>query len=178
MNPARLLSITIDNTFPTAPDTPDLLTTSDTGTCAGCDTDNITSDTTPTFQINNVTNGLTVDLLRDSNPPTGTPVVVASGGATSTSIQLTDPSAPAGNYTYTSRQTNGIGNSTSSVSGLIVTIDTTAPAAPGTPDLTTDTGTCGVCGTDNITNTTGPSVRHREHHQRRYESNSTAAQLW
>ena len=146
------LNVTIDNSSPTAPDTPDLVDASDTGLSI---TDNITSDTTPTFNITSVTSGFTVDLLRDGNPVTGIPVVVATGVAAGTSIQLTDPSAPAGTYTYTSRQTNGLGNSTSSASALTVTIDTTPPAAPGTPNLQDGSDTFGVGGTgtntDNIT---------------------------
>ena len=150
-DPSAGLSVTIDNSVPPTPGTPDLVDASDTGLSI---TDNITSDTTPTFNITSVTSGFTVDLLRDGNPVTGTPVVVISGVAAGATIQLTDPSAPAGTYTYTSRQTNGIGNATSSAAALTVVIDTTPPFAPGTPDLQAASDSFGSTGsnTDNITN--------------------------
>jgi|GEM_PF-958927 len=152
------LLVTIDTSTPAAPDAPNLDDASDTGIL---NNDNLTNDTTPTFTIGNVTNGFTVYLLRDDDGPGGNPpAVVASGTASGTSIQLTDPSAPQGTYVYTSRQSNGV-NSTDSATGLTVVVDTTPPAAPGTPDLQAGSDTFGVGGTgtnsDNITNASSRS---------------------
>ncbi len=102
------------------PSTPDLQDASDTG---ASNTDNITSDNTPTFDIAGVTSGALVELLRDG-------AVVASGTASGTSISLSDATAPAdGTYSYTARQTSGGGGTGTQSTALSITIDTAAPTA-------------------------------------------------
>ena len=121
------------------PQAPDLQSASDTGLSA---TDNITSTTTPVFDIAGVVNGATVDLLRDGTP-------IATGTAVGTTIALTDPSAPVGTHVYTARQT--VAGGTSPVStGLSVTIDTTPPPVPSI-DLNAASDS-GISSTDNLTN--------------------------
>jgi hypothetical protein len=140
--------ITIDTTTPATPNTPDLDATSDSG---ASNSDDLTNATAPVFTIGNVTNTFTVELLRDN-------VVVQSGVAAGSTIQLTDPGNPsAGPHNYTARQTNGVTPSAQSGT-LLVNFDRTAPAAPGTPDLQagSDSFGAGTGGTnsDNITNAT------------------------
>ncbi len=139
---------------PAAPNAPDLDAASDTGTSS---TDNLTSDTSPTFTITGVVNGAFVELLRDDdgagpNPP----VVVASGTAAGVSIQLTDPSVTSGSYDYTARQTVGGAPTSASSSALTVTIDTSTPAAPNAPNLD-DASDTGTLNNDNLTNDTTPT---------------------
>ena len=141
------------------PNPPVLDPASDTGVVG----DNTTADTSPTFNISGVVPGALVELLRDGNPVTGTqsPVAGGSGTAVGTTIQLTDPNAPAGSYTYSARQTVG-GTSVSPESSPLtpLTIDTTTPATPDAPDLTaaSDSFGVGTTGTDsdNLTNATAP----------------------
>jgi CSLREA domain-containing protein len=137
--------ITIDTSTPATPDTPDLQAVSDSGISSS---DNLTNAINPVFDIGNVTNTFTVELLRDGN-------VVASGVANSSTIQLTDNNPSEGAHNYTARQTNGVTPSSQSAP-LQVTFDRTAPPAPGTPDLqaASDTFGAGTGGTntDNITN--------------------------
>ncbi|MDT5060593.1 MAG: trimeric autotransporter adhesin, partial [Acidobacteriota bacterium] len=132
---------------PAAPGKPDLQAASDTG---ASNTDDVTNDTTPTFDIAGVTPGAVVELLRDGNPTTPATTGIASG----TTISLTDNTISCAGvcvYSYSARQTVGGAPTSDPSAALSVTIDTTAPAAPGTPDLqpTSDTGTSN---TDDITN--------------------------
>jgi CSLREA domain-containing protein len=140
------LTVTIDNSSPSAPGTPDLQAASDSGSDP---TDNITNISPRLFDVAITVDATgTIELLRNG-------VSVDSKPSTTATVTLTDSTPAAdGPYTYTARQTNALGNSTSSASGLIVNLDTTAPAAPGTPDLTTDSG---ANTTDNLTNATTPS---------------------
>lgn len=139
------LSVTIDASAPAAPGTPDLQAGSDTGPS---DTDNITSETTPTFDIASTENGATVELLRNGS-------VVASGTGNGGIVALTDPSAPNGTFSYSARQRDSADNQSTSGS-LSVTIDGTPPAAPGAPDLQAASDS-GISDTDNLTNVTNPT---------------------
>ncbi|AFM14716.1 beta strand repeat-containing protein [Turneriella parva] len=140
------LSITIDTSAPAATGTPDLQAASDLGSST---TDNITNDTTPTFDISCVT-GTTVQLYSDA-VATGTSGTCASG-----TVTLTSGSLGAGSRTITAVQTDPAGNASVASAGLSVTIDTTADAATGTPDLQAASDT-GSSNSDNITNDTTPT---------------------
>jgi hypothetical protein len=96
---------------------PDLQAASDTG---ASNTDNVTSDDTPTFDIAGLESGAEVELLRDGT-------VVATGTAGDATLSLTDASAPDGIHTYTARQSAASGTSAQS-SGLSVRIDATGPS--------------------------------------------------
>jgi CSLREA domain-containing protein len=140
--PSTAVSIKVD----TAPDAPDLTTDSNVAN------DNITNVNQPTFNITNVSAGRNVDLLRNG-------IVVKSGTAAGTSIQLTDgpPAVADGNsYSYTARQTLGAFTGAESAALTPVVIDTNAPAV-STPvlDLSSDSGTAG----DNLTNDTTPTMK-------------------
>ena len=147
------LSVTIDTTA-AAPSTLDLQAGSDTGIS---DTDDVTSDTTPTF-TGTGENGATVTLFRDDNSngvvdggeSLGTAVVAGSAWSI-TSSALTD-----GSYNIRSIQTDVAGNTSAASAILSTAIDTAAPAAPSTPELDAGSDT-GASDTDNLTNDTTPT---------------------
>ena len=145
--PSGALTVTTDNTIPSAPSVPDLATSSDTGTS---NTDNITSDTTPTLTGTAEANA-TVQLLAEA-------VVVGTGTASgSGDWSITSSVLSAGTYSFTAIQTDAAGNGPSAASvGLSVTIDTAVPAAPSTPDLDAASD-AGPSSTDNITSDTTPT---------------------
>lgn len=96
---------------------PDLQVASDTGIS---NTDNITNSRNPSFNINAVSAGATVQLFRDDQ-------LIASTTATENTVMLTDVSAPAnGTFRYSALQiVNNV--LVSRTAPLEVTIDTTAP---------------------------------------------------
>lgn len=138
---------------PAAPGTPNLDDASDTGPN---NSDDITSDTTPTFTINGVTSGATVKLYRDDDGAGGNPpAVVQTGIAAGTSIQLTDPNAPASAtpYLYSATQTLSGAPESNQSGQLSVTVNTSAPGVPSNPDLQdTVSSDSGASQTDNYTN--------------------------
>jgi hypothetical protein len=109
---------TVDHTAPNAPSTPDMSTGTDSGSS---NTDNITSNTTPTF-TGTAESGSTVTLY-DTDGTTVLGTTTATGGSWSiTSSSLSD-----GSHTLTAKSTDAAGNVSSGSSGLSVTIDATAP---------------------------------------------------
>ncbi|MFO1480420.1 MAG: Ig-like domain-containing protein [Turneriella sp.] len=90
------MSITIDTTADAAPGAPDLQAASDTGSSS---TDNITNDTTPTFDISCVT-GSVVQLYSDA-VATGTFATCASS-----TVTLTAGALAAGSRSITAVQTD------------------------------------------------------------------------
>ncbi|KZN59783.1 hypothetical protein N473_02405, partial [Pseudoalteromonas luteoviolacea CPMOR-1] len=139
----------VDNVAPNAPSTPDLDAGSDTG---GSNTDNVTSDTTPTFS-GTAESGSTVRLYSDQSGST----VIGSGTATGGNWQITTSTLSATTHAITAKATDASNNESSASSGLSVTIDTTAPNAPSTPDLSASSDS-GTSNTDNITNDTTPTI--------------------
>jgi subtilisin-like proprotein convertase family protein len=132
------LSVTIDTTAPAAPTAPDLQALSDTalpgtpGYRAGVtDIDNLTSDTTPAFDVGNLEAGATIELLRNG-VVVRTLLNVGPGVAA-----ITDDAAAVapGTYSYTVRQYDRAGNLGAASGALSVTIDTAPPVAPLAPDL-------------------------------------------
>ncbi len=136
------ISVTVDTTPPSLPSVPDLLASSDTGSS---NSDNLTTDTTPSFKFSNIEVGAIVKLLRDG----AVVATLTSGGGGSAT--LTDPAVPAGQFNYTAIQTDLAGNSSGTTSSLQVTIVSAAVAAPALPDLLS-TKDSGSDNTDNITN--------------------------
>ena len=140
------LTVTTDTKVPAAPSKPDLDAASDTGTSS---TDNITSDTTPTFSGTSEANA-TVELRANGLP-------VGSVASTGTSWTITSIALGAGTYSFTAVQTDGAGNGPSTASGgLSVTIGAAVPAPPSAPDLVAASDT-GPSSTDNITSDTTPT---------------------
>jgi CSLREA domain-containing protein len=122
------------------PDAPVLDPASDSGTLG----DNITNDTSPTFNITNVVNTATVKLFRDG-------VEVASGAAAGTTIQLTDPSVPNGTFSYTAKQIfNAVTSDPSAGTSITITIKPSAPDLDAASDS-------GASSTDNYTNDATPT---------------------
>ena len=142
-NASAALSITVDTSVG-ATGLPDLQTSSDSGSST---TDNITSDTTPTFDVSCET-GTTVQIYVDGTA-SGSSGTCASSTVTLTTATLTDAT-----YTITAKQTDTAGNVSSASSSLSVTIDSTG-TSPGVPDLQTASDT-GSSSTDNITSATSP----------------------
>ncbi|CDL00463.1 conserved protein of unknown function [Magnetospirillum gryphiswaldense MSR-1 v2] len=139
-------TFTLDNSAPAAPSAPDMTA----GTDSGTDTDNITSDTTPTFRGTAEANAIVK--LYDTDGTTEIGSVTADGVGNWT---ITVSALSAGAHTITAKATDTAGNQGAASTGLAVTIDTAAPAAPSAPDMTadTDSGT----DTDNITSDTTPT---------------------
>jgi hypothetical protein len=136
-----------DVTPPNPPSTPDLAATSDTGTSS---TDNITSDTTPTFTGTAEANA--VVKLYDGATQVGSQTL--TGGATAWSI--TSSTLGSGGHSITATATDAAGNTSGSSGALSITIDVTAPNPPSTPDLAASSDT-GSSTTDNITSDTTPT---------------------
>lgn len=111
-------TITVDNTAPVAPGTPDLLATSDTGIS---NSDNVTASTTPQFTSSCVT-GSTVRFFHGGSTLIGAATCSATSSATIISSTLTS-----GTYSITAQQSDAVGNTSSSSSALSVTIDNSAP---------------------------------------------------
>jgi hypothetical protein len=110
------LSVTIDTTAPSAPGTPDMTSGTDTGISS---TDNITSDTTPTFDIS-CESGATVTLLNGSTS-------LGTGSCSGSTVSITSSALSEGSPSITARQADTAGNISATSSALSTTIDATAP---------------------------------------------------
>jgi hypothetical protein len=137
-----VLSVTIDTIALPAPTAPDLLAASD----SGVSTDNITSDTTPTF-TGTADIGARVILYDGAT-------AVGNGVATDGTWTITASALPNGIHTITAKTEDLAGNPSVASEALLVTIDTTI-ALPTVPDLVaaSDSGVS----TDNITNVATPT---------------------
>ncbi|MFI5377668.1 MAG: Ig-like domain-containing protein [Tepidisphaerales bacterium] len=132
---SEVLTVTLDTEAPDTPPAPDLDAGSDSGIS---NTDNITNDNTPTF---NITAGPYYRLYRDG---------VLISGLYETSPTFTATVQADGSADYCLYAVDAAGN-VSAASSLNVTIDTVAPSAPAAPDLDASTDS-GLSSTDNITN--------------------------
>ncbi|MEE2730745.1 MAG: Ig-like domain-containing protein [Pseudomonadota bacterium] len=142
------LVINIDTTTPTAPSTPDLDAGSDTGSSS---TDNLTSDTTPTFTGTAEANS-TITLTSSVDGVVGVATADGSGNWSVTASVLSS-----GSHNLTVYATDSAGNSSATSAALAITIDASAPSAPATPDLSAASDT-GSSSTDNITADTTPTI--------------------
>ena len=143
------LAVTIDNTAPGFTAVPDLEAASDTGVS---NTDNITADTSPVFDVVGVEAGATLKLLRD-----GVVVTTLTNTAGGT-VPIADAGpVPDGVHQYSSIQIDVAGNVGPVSGALAVTIDTQSPTfVPGVPDLEAASDS-GPSSTDNYTNVTRPT---------------------
>ena len=146
-SPATAVPVTIDTLAPTAP-TADVAALSDTGTS---NTDNITSDNTPTIEgSGNPGDTITVTF------PTGEVLTttVAPNGTWSVTPTLALPDGP---QNVTVAATDKAGNTgPSSTVPLTIGVDTTGPSAPfADVAASSDSGTSN---TDNITSDTTPTI--------------------
>ncbi|MFZ2268532.1 MAG: Ig-like domain-containing protein [Azonexus sp.] len=142
------LTIVIDTTAPVAPSAPDMSSGSDSGSSS---TDNITSNTTPTFTGSAEANSTVKLYDTDGTTLLGTSTADGSGNWSITSATLAE-----GTHTLTTRATDAAGNISLASAGLALTIDTSAPIAPSAPDLSAGSDS-GTSGTDNITSNTTPT---------------------
>ena len=139
---------TVDRDAPSAPSTPDMTAGTDTGTS---NTDNLTSDTTPTFTGTSEANA-TITVSSSASGSLGT---TAANGAGSWSF-TPGGALSAGVQTITATATDAAGNVSSASSGLSITIDASAPSAPSTPDMSAASD-LGASDTDNLTSDTTPT---------------------
>lgn len=123
------LSVEVDTIAPSAPATPDLDASSDTGLSS---TDNITSDTTPLL-TGSCTTGDTIKLYVDNSQTSASTLCSAGTFSINTPDPLTN-----GAHNIGVTATDAAGNSSSESTGLSVTIDTGAPLAPTVDSLITN----------------------------------------
>jgi hypothetical protein len=127
-------SYTFDNTAPSAPSTPDLISGDDSG---ALNTDNVTSKTTPTF-TGTAESGSTVTLY-DTNGTTVLGTAVATGGTWSIPSSALSQTT----HTLTVKAVDLAGNVSSASSPLSVTIDTAAPTSVALSTNSAATSTAG-----------------------------------
>jgi subtilisin-like proprotein convertase family protein len=130
--PSTALGITIDTTAPASPSAPDLAPASDLG---ASNTDDITSDTTPTFNGTAEANSA-VELLEGATP-LGSSTADGAGNWSITSSALAD-----GLHIIVAEATDAAGNASVVSNTLSVTIDTTVPTlsiTSGETDPTSNT---------------------------------------
>ncbi|CAO3441367.1 hypothetical protein [Azospirillum endophyticum] len=143
-------AIVIDTTAPGAPTAPDMTAGTDSGSSS---TDNVTSNTTPTFTGTAEPNSTVTLYDTDGTTVLGTGTTDGSGNYSVTPTTALTP----GTHTLTVKARDAAGNVSSVSGGLSVTIDTSAPAAPGTPVLPAASDT-GLSASDGITRTTTPTI--------------------
>ncbi|MDC1011784.1 Ig-like domain-containing protein, partial [Flavobacteriaceae bacterium] len=133
---------------PTPTVAPDLEAASDAGPSS---TDNLTNVTTPTFSGTVTPSGLTVWLYQ------GSTAVASVTAANDGSYTISPTSAlTSGDYVFTIKTENAVGNFSGSSPPLNVTIQTT-PQAPTAPTLKPETD-LGLSNSDNITSDSTPSI--------------------
>jgi len=137
----------IDTSTPAAAGAPDLAASSDTGVS---DTDNITTDGTPTF-TGTVEAGALVALLRN-----GIEVASKFADASTGAYSITQGGNLVGGATYTIRVSDRAGNVAADSSGITVTVENAFPAAPSSIDLQAGSDT-GSSDTDDVTQDTTPT---------------------
>lgn len=145
---AALNPVIIDTVAPDAPNAPDLLAASDTGES---DTDNVTSDNTPTFIGSGGVAGHTVTILANGSA-VGSALVAGGGSWSVTTSPLADNS-----YSITARYTDLAGNQSLDSAALNpVVINTESLSRPSAPDLDAASDT-GSSNSDNITSDNTPT---------------------
>jgi outer membrane protein OmpA-like peptidoglycan-associated protein len=145
------LNMTLDTVAPSAPAAPDLVAASDTGTS---NSDNLTSDSTPSMSGGFVPDGSTVTINgRKADGSTVSCSYVASSTVTSCDL----PTMSDGTWSMSATVADPAGNVSTAGPSLDISIDATPPSAPSTPDLlpASDSGTSN---TDNITSDSTPDV--------------------
>ena len=144
-------AIVVDTTVPAAPSTPDLVDASDLGSS---NTDNLTSDFTPTFTGTAEPDAL-VRFYRAGAIVIGDTTATAGGGWTFTVPSLF--ALGSGTHNITARATNALGNTGAASAALAITIDSSPPVAGSISSPVAD-GTYGVGAVIPITITFNESV--------------------
>ncbi|MBN3582283.1 gliding motility-associated C-terminal domain-containing protein [Algoriphagus aestuarii] len=143
-------AVFVDAVPPAAPSTPDLSASSDTGSS---NTDNITSDNTPTFIGTAEANSLVS--LRSN--VIGTLGAVFADGTGNWSFTPGTPIADGG-HEITAVSSDNAGNTSIASASLQIEIDTQAPAIPNVPDLLAGDDS-GISDSDNLTNVRNPTIQ-------------------
>jgi hypothetical protein len=112
------LALTVDTTPPAAPSIPDLDAASDTGSS---DTDNITSDTTPSFS-GTAENDASIELFSDQDGSIGSATADGAGN-----WQITANALSLATHAITAQATDAAGNQGTASASLSVEVDTDAP---------------------------------------------------
>ena len=133
-----------------APNTPDLDTSSDTGSSTS---DNETKDATPTVGASGATDGDTVTMTATKGATTVTCSYVASSSVTTCDL----PTMADGTWSATSSRVDSLNNASGASAPLSIVIDTTAPSRASLPDLDAASDT-GSSSTDNTTSDTTPDI--------------------
>ena len=133
-----------------APNTPDLDTSSDTGSSTS---DNETKDSTPTVGASGATDGDTVTMTATKGAVTVTCTYVASSSVSTCDL----PSMTDGTWSVTSSRVDSQNNASGASAPLSIVIDTTTPSRPSLPDLDAASDT-GSSSTDNTTSDTTPDI--------------------
>lgn len=141
--------IETDTTPPSAPSTPDLVASSDTGVSS---TDDLTQDATFTLTGTAEANA-TIELTSDLDGSLGSTVADGSGNWTFTPGSAVSE----GVHSITATATDLADNTGPASAALSVTVDTTVPAAPSIPDLAPASDS-GVSDSDDLTNDATPSL--------------------
>ena len=145
------LSVTIDTTADAAPGTPDMTAGTDTGSSS---TDNITSNTTPSFTMSCVS-GDTVTLYDNVTS-------VGTGTCVSSTVTITASTLSSGTHaTINAKQVDTAGNSSVASSNLSITIDTTNPTSSiSSPadNSTANSSTVALSGTSSDTNLASTTI--------------------
>ncbi|MFQ6609009.1 MAG: Ig-like domain-containing protein, partial [Fidelibacterota bacterium] len=152
-----VMTVKLDLVPPGKPGQPDLIDASDTGTS---NSDDVTNDLTPTFQIAGVVAGDSVFVIVSNGGESDT---TGADFATDDTIQITidnltsdNVTADVGIFSFTAFAVDSAGNTSPSVSSaLSVTIDTTAPDPPTISLRAGDDS--GVLDDDQLTNVMNPS---------------------
>ncbi len=142
------LTVTVDVTAPAVPSAPDLAAGSDSG---ASNTDNITSDTTPTFNGSGTPANTTLRVYAD-----GTLIGTTTTNGTGAWSLTPGTALSAGTHSITARTVDTTGNESADSSTLSITVDNTPPAAPSTPDLAAGSDT-GNSSSDDVTDDTTPT---------------------
>ncbi len=143
---SNILEVTIDTSAPADPGAPDLVDGSDTGTS---DSDNITSDHTPSLK-GATENSAVIHLYSDLDGAIGTGNADGTGAWSAVTSSLSD-----GIHNITFTATDAAGNVSGRSDTLLLTIDTSAPDKPIAPDLHPDSDS-GTSSSDDNTNDDTP----------------------
>ena len=111
------LAVTIDTTPPASPGAPDLYNLDDSGSS---NTDNITSDTTPTLNGTTPADSVLVTLYDDMTP-------IGTDTSPDATWTVTSPALADGSRSVSASATDLAGNESTKGTALAVTIDTTGP---------------------------------------------------
>lgn len=141
------LTVTIDTIAPAVPSSPDLQAASD----SNIDTDNVTNDADPAFDVAGAVADSRITMLADS--VAGNTADSAGGGT----VSITQPLTGEGAHAITATSTDRAANVSAASPALNVTLDTTVPPEPAAPALLAADDS-GSSSTDRITSDATPRL--------------------